>query len=415
MDEKSRENELTASPPDQPAYRPFPLVAQAIRTQTNRIIDEWRRRTLLAIPELTELSVRQFRDDIGRILTVMADALESSEPIDLWRLVMAAPSHGFQRYTQDYNLADLFAEERILRRVIVERVESELARRCEPDEAAALHTMIDIMLQQGVVALVQRQKEELRESAESELKYLSFLSHDINNNFSVIAMNLEFVKRRLAQLPEMSETASFVSAAMRTMIRTRDGMRRLLEHEQLRKSNTVPRTALADLRTLAEPIVTLARTEAAQKNVRIDLEIDPGVIAETDADLVCIILQNLIGNAVKHAMGSAGVPSSVRIAASAASNEGAPHPGANSGKFWQVSVADDGPGIPPEKLEGLFEAFKTLPQPGRTGVADEEGFGLGLAIAGQAARLLGTSIHVQSEVGRGSVFSFCVPAPSGQL
>ncbi len=418
MSEKTLDKELTAAPADLPAYRPFPMLAQAIRSQTERILVEWRRRMVLAMPELRELSVKQFSDDIARILGAMADALASSDPPDLRRPVMTAPVHGFERFLQDYDFADLFAEERVLRRVIVERVEGELGRQCVPDEAAALHSMIDIMLQQGVMALVQQQKKELRRSAETQLKYLSFLSHDISNNFGVIGINLEFVLKRLARHPEMQETAGFVSAAIETMQRTRDGMRGLLEHEQLRNSNAVPSTSLVELRALAEPIVMLARREAAQKNVGIELEIHHGVIAETNADLVSIILQNLIGNAVKHAVGRADAVGTVRITATR-QPEGAVAGGGASvkeaGGVWVVRVADDGPGIPPEKLQGLFEAFKSIPQPGRSVIADEGGFGLGLAIVGQAARLLGTTIDVQTELGQGSTFSFAVPIPTGLL
>ncbi len=419
MPEKLTEPELLSTPPDKPAYRPFPPLAQALRSMTERIIDDWRRRTLRIMPEQSELSAQQFRDDISLILGVMADALGSNDPPDLRRLVMTAPAHGFQRYTQDYDLADLFAEERVLRRVIVETVELELKRQCVADEAAALHAMIDIMLQQGVLALVQKQKQELRESAESQLKYLSFLSHDLSNNFGVISINLEFVHKRLARVPEMQETASFVWAAMETMQRTREGMRRLLEHEQLRNSNATPRTSLVELRALAEPIVILAAGEAVQKNVAIKLEIHHGCIAQTNADLVSIILQNLVGNAVKHSIGRADAIRTVRVSAKrdddSTASMGGPKPTKNAKGVWTVRVSDDGPGIPPDKLKGLFDAFKSTPQHVKTAFAGEGGFGLGLAIAGQAARLLGTSIEVETEVGRGSTFSFRVPMPEGLL
>ncbi len=404
-------------PPDKQAYRPFPLLAQAIRNTSERMISEWRRRTLQIMPELSELSVKQFRDDVSLILGVMADALGSNDPPDLHRLVKTAPLHGFQRYSQDFDLTALFAEERVLRRVIVENVECELKRQCVPDEAAALHGMIDIMLQQGVLALVQKQEEELREAAESQLKYLSFLSHDLGNNIGVISINLEFVQKRLSSVPEMKDTVGFVAAAMETMQRTRDGMRRLLEHEQLRNSSAPPRASLVELRGVAEPIVLLASAEAAQKNVTVELDIHPGCIAETNADLASIVLQNLIGNAVKHTVGNAHTVGMVRVTAQCQDNPAASHahpkPANVAKRLWNVRISDDGPGIAPEQLKGLFEAFKSTPRYGKTTIADDGGFGLGLAIAAQAARLLGTSIQVQSDMGRGSTFSFCVPIPDG--
>ena len=83
---------LQTSPPDQPAYRPFPEMAQALRSQSSRILEEWRGRTLFSMPELNELSVKEFQDDIARILSAMADALESNDPPDLRRMVQIAGS-----------------------------------------------------------------------------------------------------------------------------------------------------------------------------------------------------------------------------------------------------------------------------------------------------------------------------------
>lgn len=408
MRKPSLEPALLDSPPDKPSHRPFPELAKILREQTGRILDEWRGRALFSMPELGKLSVKEFQDDIASILAAMADALESNDPPDLRRLVQTAPSHGFQRFMQQYDLVDLFAEERVLRRVIVSRVEEGLGRQCRPDEAAALHAMIDIMLQQGVLALVQQQNQELVRAAEVQLKYLSFLSHDLSNNFFVITSHIEFIEKQLSTLPEMRETSEVLGAALETARRTRDGMRQLLEHERLRKSEARLRTAPVHLREVVEPIVRVAASEARTKGLRIDIDIDPGATAETEATLLTIILQNLIGNAVKHAAGVGG-------AAGAASGAGSVRVGAErrdkDGKdSWIVSVSDDGPGIPEDELDRLFKAFERLPQPGEKVMADEGGFGLGLAIASQAARLLGTAIEVKTELGRGSRFSFRVPA-----
>lgn len=169
---------LTASPPDKPTHKPYPQLAEAIRTQTEGIISEWRGRTLFSIPDLSELTYQEFRNGIAEILSAMADALESNEPADLRRLIKTAPEHGFQRFMLEYDLADVFAEERILRRVIVARVEESLDRRCDPDEAAAIHSLIDLMLQQGVAALVLRQNEQLHRN-EGRLRAFTSATSDV--------------------------------------------------------------------------------------------------------------------------------------------------------------------------------------------------------------------------------------------
>jgi signal transduction histidine kinase len=403
MPEQLLEAQMKSAPPDRPAYRPYPELAKAIRSQSERILDEWRGRTLFAMPDLGELTIKEFKNDIARILAAMADALESNDPPELRRLVQTAPAHGFHRFILDYDLVELFAEERILRRVIVARVEEALVRSCARDEAAALHAMIDIMLQQGVLALVQRQKEELRQVNEVKLKYLSFLSHDLSNNFFVITSSLQCLEQELAALPQMRESVELLGAALSTIRRTRDGMRRLLEHEQLRRSGAKAAPTQVRLCEVVAPVVTMAAGDANAKGLHIEAQIDPEATVNTDPDLLTIVLQNLVGNAVKHTFRESAPGATVRVEAERRDDR--------EQESWNISVCDEGPGIPAEQIDRLFNAFERLPQPGETGISGESGFGLGLAIAWQAARLLGTTIEVKTEPGHGSRFSIVVPAP----
>lgn len=67
----------------------------------------------------------------------------------------------------------------------------------------------------------------------------------------------------------------------------------------------------------------------------------------------------------------------------------------------EITVQDDGPGIPPEKRERIFEAYYTT---------KERGTGLGLAIVKQNTELYGGTVHVESELGKGARFTLLFPA-----
>jgi signal transduction histidine kinase len=71
-----------------------------------------------------------------------------------------------------------------------------------------------------------------------------------------------------------------------------------------------------------------------------------------------------------------------------------------------ISVSDNGNGIPPDKLEAIFEPFV---QVGREFSTGQSGTGLGLAISRDLARRMHGNITVQSELGVGSVFSLTLP------
>jgi signal transduction histidine kinase len=67
----------------------------------------------------------------------------------------------------------------------------------------------------------------------------------------------------------------------------------------------------------------------------------------------------------------------------------------------EISVADDGPGVPPDKIERIFEAYFTT---------KEKGTGLGLAIVKHNAELYGGEVRVESELGNGAKFTVTLPA-----
>jgi signal transduction histidine kinase len=70
-------------------------------------------------------------------------------------------------------------------------------------------------------------------------------------------------------------------------------------------------------------------------------------------------------------------------------------------------VTDEGPGIAPDKMRHIFDAFR------RGEVHGQQGVGLGLAIASQGAKLLGAELSVASELNVGSSFHLIFP-PSAQ-
>ena len=118
-------------------------------------------------------------------------------------------------------------------------------------------------------------------------------------------------------------------------------------------------------------------------------------VVDTDPDRVKQVLSNLLSNAIKY------TPPRGVIAVTVESSEGA---GRLAGKSAvAIRVSDSGNGIPPEKVDAIFQEFTRL----EPGVA--EGAGLGLAIARRISRLLGGDITIASQVGSGSVFSLWLP------
>jgi signal transduction histidine kinase len=232
--------------------------------------------------------------------------------------------------------------------------------------------------------------------AEIELKYLSFLSHDLNNNLSAIHLHLQLLKERLVQSPEFSDALVALDLAEQSICHTTDGMQRLLSRERLRKERLRHRTETIALHELVSRIGFPFRASAAKKGVELDIDIGPEVVVNSDSDLITLVMQNLIGNAVKFS--SHG---KVRILCRHLQDPG--------GDRWSLCVCDQGPGIPAGHRTQIFNAFW------RGEVRGNQGIGLGLAIASAAAKRLGAELNVESQVGIGTDFHLTFPPHASQF
>jgi signal transduction histidine kinase len=376
-------------------HRPFPEVAEALRSQADRITHAWDEAVRESMPQMRRLTFVELSDSTPQILIAIADALASKDPLVIRDLLRTAPNQGLSRLELNFDVIEVMQEDRLLRAIIIEHVQEALFRPMYIPEAAALHATIDLMLQRSVIALVDKQKVQLRAAAETELKYLSFLSHDINNTLGTVTLWLGVHAEDLKRTGGFAEAVESLGHAQDSIDATVMGMRRMLDHERIRKSGKGANISAVNLHTLATGVLRQFLAEADRKVLTLINDVPPGETAESDPELLTMVLQNLIGNAVKYSRAG-----TIRVACGpcggAAAGDGPGH--------LELFVSDEGPGIAPEKVGRIFEAFE------RGDVRGERGLGLGLAIASQAAKLLGADLTVKSVVGTGSTFRLLLPS-----
>ncbi len=377
-------NPLTA----QLTHRPFPEVAAVIRAVTDQITRAWDTAVRKAMPQMQHLTFDELKDSTPQILMAIADALSSDDPELISELIRSAPAQGLSRFRLNFDVIDVMQEDRLLRSLTVQHVEDGLNRRMHAVESAALHAAIDVMLQRSVIALVEQQKLRLRAAAETELKFLAFLSHDLNNNLNGVTLGLQSLAHDLKNAGGFAEAEQTLALAQRSIADTVAGMRRMLNHERLRTSAEKPVLSSVDVYAVGAKVASQFEREAGTNGTAIAVEVRPGKFVESDGDLLCVVLQNLVGNGVKYSKGG-----TVRIGFDFA-------PKFARQVLW---VSDEGPGIAAEKLAHIFEAFR------RGEVHGQQGVGLGLAIASQAAKLLGAELTVDSRLGFGSTFRLALP------
>jgi signal transduction histidine kinase len=118
--------------------------------------------------------------------------------------------------------------------------------------------------------------------------------------------------------------------------------------------------------------------------------VDPDARIVTDASRCQQIFGNLVANAIKYTPAGGAIAVTARV----------------EGDSWNLTVDDDGPGVPADSLDRIFEPFFRLP---RDEQAKIEGHGLGLSICRELAAQLHGRIVARSVVGRGTSMSVVLP------
>lgn len=367
--------------------RPMPELAAHLRERIPRIVERWAEAVERHLPDADPLTVKQVRDSIPAVLDKIALALETTGPEASVVLAEVSTAHGVTRFQAHYKIEELITEYRLLRRVTFDELLAASDGRLTCVEVAAVDVGIDTAMQRGVTSFVRHLTDQLKSAAVAEAKYLAFLSHDLRNNLTGVTLTMEWLQERLAASPEFGDAAEDLRTVKQSITETVEGMDRLLQAERLRREAVSLKLAPVNLRHLAEDLIGQYQVKAGDaKRVQIANGIPEGVAALSDRELVTLVLQNLLGNAVKYS--TEGV---VRIGAE------------EDPSGWRISVSDEGPGIAPERMATLFEAFTRGETHGQPGI------GLGLSIASHAARLLGSDLRVESAIGKGSRFSFTLP------
>ncbi|HET9637459.1 MAG TPA: ATP-binding protein [Gemmatimonadaceae bacterium] len=220
---------------------------------------------------------------------------------------------------------------------------------------------------------------------------LRIVAHDLRNPLNTISMAADLL------LEDTKQEASRTSQ-LRIVKRSGERMNRLIQDllsvttiEAGRLSIAPKRTSVNDLlHEACELLEPIAREKSISLTVSAAADLPP---VRADSSRVLQVFSNLVGNAVKF------TPSGGAITMSAVRDDGK----------VICSVADNGPGIPSAQIPRLFGKFWQAKR------GDGRGVGLGLAIARGIVEAHGGTITVDSEEGKGSVFSFPLQVWSNEM
>jgi signal transduction histidine kinase len=233
-------------------------------------------------------------------------------------------------------------------------------------------------------------KKLLKGSNELKDKILSIIGHDMRSPLNSLRASLELLSE--AELTK-ADQAVIINGLKESLSKSERTLNELLEWSSrnfLKATDGMQGIELPqDVHAICNTVLHFYSEMAEKKNVTFVNQLPPGTFVIADHDHLIFLFRNLIGNALKFSHGNGTALITIWLAE---------HNG-----IVEISITDNGVGIPEEILKNLFKPEKRITT---DGTFSEKGTGLGLLYCREFAQSNGGELKVSSEHGKGSTFTF---------
>lgn len=237
---------------------------------------------------------------------------------------------------------------------------------------------------------------ELEEARRKEADMIDIMGHELRTPATVVKLNVELLEKFIESNP--AEFKKYIDRIKKS-VETEIGLiNTLLTSAKLEGNKVEIRNDNVDIKAEIEMAVHGHEIDFEEKGIQFNNNVDPNT-PNVYADRVRVveILNNLISNAIKYTQRG-----SVTVSTKYDDN------------FVTVTIQDTGKGIPKENIPKLGEKFYRIDNYLGSEIVRPGGTGLGLYVTFGLVRLMGGDIWVESEIGKGSTFSFTLPIYKGQ-
>ncbi|MCK9280232.1 MAG: ATP-binding protein [Melioribacteraceae bacterium] len=231
---------------------------------------------------------------------------------------------------------------------------------------------------------------ELAELNATKDKFFSIIAHDLKSPFQGLISYSQILSSQFSDLSE-EEKISFIGSIEALSQSAYKLLENLLDWSRLQTGQMIYNPEPFNLLVELYPTIALVKQTALNKKIKFNYTIDNTIVVNADINMLSTIIRNLISNAIKFTKPGGNIILSAKEL---------------DGKI-ELSVIDTGIGIEKESLDKLFLIGN---KESRTGTANESGTGLGLLLCKEMIAKHGGELKVESEINKGTTFSFTIPS-----
>lgn len=264
-------------------------------------------------------------------------------------------------------------------------VEISLSPAQDGDDTLAVAAIRDITERREIQNALREAREAADRANQAKSRFLATASHDLRQPLQALSL-LNGTLRRMVTNEELGEALAQEEQAINAMSRL---LNALLDISKLESGAIKPELSDFRIASLFDEMNNEFSAVAASKGLALEIEFCTDRV-HSDPSLVGQVVRNLVANAIKYTReGRIGLRC------------------LHESHLVRLEVLDTGVGIPATELTRIYDDFYQI---GVSTNTSRDGYGLGLSIVSRIVGLLGAQLDVQSEVGKGSVFTLTLPA-----
>lgn len=237
--------------------------------------------------------------------------------------------------------------------------------------------------------------EKIKEVAEERVKLINYIFHEVRNPINVLSTGIDLIDQKLLEIfPDMKNIKNTISLMRSSVKRASKILNDTLDYTKFEQKANVLNTEIQNMSMIIQEAIKLSKLKAFEYDIKLYNDIEDDIYVKIDKNRIFQAINNLLSNALKF------TPPNGEIYTETTTKDG----------YAFFKIKDTGCGISEKNIKSIFKPYNNITSSHNNNKI--KGMGMGLSITKKIIELHSSKLTVESELGKGTIFSFKLPLVS---